>query len=361
MGYILNTNKAITACIFLLLSTVGSAQFSHRGFPEMFWFRQTTARAEGMAKAYTSLDGDFGSVFVNPAGLATSRQIEVVGTFCRDAGDFVATTDYSYFGVSIPVKSRITLALSSFQFSRQQTLTGAEKPFNNRRTVLTVAMEPFQDFYVGLNTNLLQSQPGYDRVSSTVFLDIGAVKKLRFATGGQQHWLSVGASFVNSTWDRIKLKVPGGINVLEVPAVARVGVSYHKQWPLQAAKDSFPFFRLLIQADFQDLLNSKYQTAFMAGAEGTFFDIFILRGGFFTENVDDYGLPEFNRNRVSKWTYGFGVQLPIYKWLNLPLSARVDYAALPVAKATFQPFDQSNFTSFSANLRWMGALSKVKR
>lgn len=337
------------------------AQFSHRAFPSMFWFRQTTARAEAMGKAYTSLDGDFGTVFANPAGLATAKESQYVYTHCDVVGKFNPQT-YRYMGVSVQVKRRLNLAFSSFHSSNNAPppANATRKPYQ-QRSMLTIAMEPWRNFYLGLNGNLLQFHPGYDRPSSTFFLDVGFVKKIPFATGAQKHWLNIGGSFVNSTWDKFDVKLPGGVNHYELPVIAKAGISYGTEWYNAASKDSVPILKVLLQSDYQKLLNSKFQTAFRFGAELTFFNLVSLRGGYLSEYVDNYGLPDYNASRIKKPTYGIGFQFPFHRWWQIPVAVMLDYAALPAEAYSFDPTLQRDFKSFTIGIKYMPLRTKSTR
>jgi hypothetical protein len=338
--------------IFLLAASVATAQFSHRGFPSMFFLRQTTARAEAMAKAYTSLDGDLGTVFANPAGMATAKNIQALGTHANVRSRF-GTQEYRYYGLSFHPFKRITFALSDFSFSNWDGLpTNTPKAVFERRTILTIAAELLPNLYVGVNGNLFLYHPGYDKPNSTFFADMGVTKKIQLVSGVQRHHINIGVSAINLNRSRFDVDLPGGTNSYELPFIAKAGVSYNSQWRRSQSKDTIPFIQVLLQADYQNLLNSDYLTGLRFGAEFTFFDILCVRGGYFSENLDNYGLPNSNRSRIKQTTYGMGVHLPFYKWVHLPFSVHCDYASLPFEQFSYAP-NNITFTSFTVGIKYM--------
>ena len=76
-----------------------------------------------------------------------------------------------------------------------------------------------------------------------------------------------------------------------------------------------------------------------------------LRCGYYYENIDDGGHPN-NEDQLSQFTYGLGIDIPVYKFTDYPISLQIDYTSLPQVSYGTYWSDFDNFNSFTIKLSW---------
>jgi len=106
----------------ILLPLISFGQYGDRFEPQFFLARQPSAPAEAMGKAYVSLDGDLGSIFFNPAGIATIEKIQLYTSHTPPPAYFAIKGLYLFNAFSYKIKPYFNVALSSFRFNVGKTI-----------------------------------------------------------------------------------------------------------------------------------------------------------------------------------------------------------------------------------------------
>ncbi len=109
------------------------------------------------------------------------------------------------------------------------------------------------------------------------------------------------------------------------------------------------------QFEYHDLLNSAYHTAIRTGAEFSYLEMIYVRLGSYKENKDDYGFSESNKNTLSDFTYGLGIELPIEGLTDAETSlvVKLDFAKMkqPGSSKLFDNWENFSVYNLSANWR----------
>ncbi len=117
--------------------------------------------------------------------------------------------------------------------------------------------------------------------------------------------------------------------------------------------DSLNTLRLLVLADYQLLLNSDYHSGLHTGLELRFLEMLSFRIGYFIESQYDYGLAVENESKISDFTYGLGLQIPLNKLSRIPLNIQFDYTSLAQPSYTKSQTSWDNFSTFTLRLNWI--------
>jgi hypothetical protein len=187
-----------------------------------------------------------------------------------------------------------------------------------------------------------------------------------------RHWIRLGASVRNVTGAYITLDYGGSNDPSEVlPSIGRFGTSYrirtHQGW----LHDSLASIGFIVHVEYDHVLNYDFRRGLHIGGELRFLDLLAVRVGWYSEKVEDYDLPEANKDEITDVTYGFGVNVPLGilispKW---PLTLGFDYTSLPQVPYTQGPpefpgiaeGEWDNFTTYSFRLNWaLGTMFKPK-
>jgi hypothetical protein len=116
--------------------------------------------------------------------------------------------------------------------------------------------------------------------------------------------------------------------------------------------DTVHIVKLLGQVEWQQLLNSAYRRAIRWGAEAQLYNLLSLRCGYYHETIYNFGFPDANNNKLASFTYGFGVQVPLYVLTNLPVNINIDYARLPQVSYSRVFTIWPKFTSYTVRLTY---------
>lgn len=103
----------------------------------------------------------------------------------------------------------------------------------------------------------------------------------------------------------------------------------------------------------QLLLNPKFRSGIHTGAEILIHEILAIRAGYYHEKIDNWDLPERNEDKLSAFTYGFGVQFPLHKITRIPLLIKFDYTSLPQVSHSKIYTDWDNFRTYTFSLNWV--------
>ncbi len=104
---------------------------------------------------------------------------------------------------------------------------------------------------------------------------------------------------------------------------------------------------VLVQSEYQILLNSIYSSAVKFGGEVTLCELLSLRVGYYKEKTYNYGLPEYNNSEIQSITYGLGIQIPLYRLTKMPFNINFDYTSLPQANYSKDLRGLGNFKSYT--------------
>lgn len=343
--------RLVLTALTILCITHSFGQYQFGTLPEFFFGRMPSARAEAMAKSYAAIDGDLGSIHFNPAGIATCNQIEINTSF-TPPGYYSTKGYYTFYGVSYKPNKYLQIALSRFQFNygKTQVINATKTPYSEKNTI-TIAAEPIKNILVGLNANYFVWQPGIDRTSSCLFLDVGVLKKIPiYSSRKQQQQINVGVSVSNVNFSKFYATFNTIEQTYHLPVIARYGISYITHFGKKSGADSTSLFKITALSEYQMLLNSAYGSAVKFGGEIMIFNLLSLRSGWYSEKVYDYGLPYDNKSNISALTYGLGLHLPSYLLFKLPMSLHFDFTTLPQVSSSKNDLKFNNFQTYSFRL-----------
>jgi hypothetical protein len=343
-----------TLFIFLL-PTLVFGQYKSGFLTENFFGRLPSARAEAMGQSYVSIDGDLTSIYFNPAGISTIKGLELNGSYTPPTFYLANGGFTSFFAAGCRINKYLQVAVSRFRFDWGNTPISntITEPYSERN-VLTISSQPIKNFYLGLNTNYFVWQSGVTNAATSIFFDFGAIKKFQFlqkASSG--HSFSIGTSITNLNYSTITLNWNGRASTSDLPVITRYGANYSFTLDKHLIVDTLKTLVFLMTGDYQKLLNSDYRSAYRFGGELMLFEIFSFRAGYYNEKVYDYGYPSANNNQITSFTYGFGLQLPVYKLTKIPLNINFDYTSLPQPSYSKINTTWTNFTTYSVRLNWI--------
>ncbi len=324
--------------------------------------RIPNARAEAMGKAYTSIDGDLTATLYNPAGLSNINGLEVTGGYASPFGIF-GKNYYLQAGAGYRLNQYMQFAVSSVQY-RIDNITVSDIEGNlvntgdmsTKNYTLTPASEPLQRLYVGLNMNYFLYDFVTDDQLKSVYFDLGVIRKFMLLENEfSKHTASLAISVSNLNSAKTSGEIYGTEVDEALPIIARYGANYQFALDKNLLIKDLTSLEFLAQAEYQDLWNSGYHSSLRFGGEIRLLEILALRAGYYTEQVNDYGYPEANKNEIEDFTYGFGVQVPLDKLTNIPLRINFDYASFPQTSYSKNVPDSEwdNFTAYNLKVNWM--------
>ena len=218
---------------------------------------------------------------------------------------------------------------------------------------LTLSAQVIKDLFIGLNSNILLVQLT-DKVSRTIYFDAGTIKEFILTNNAvSRHLIYVGASITNFSYSKVRFTSFQGESINNLPVIIRYGANYQFSYKNPRLNDSLKTIKSLVQVEYNDVINSSYLSSIHLGVELTIFEIYAFRAGYYMEREYDYGLQANNNSEISSFTYGFGIQLPLYKLTKLPLNIKLDLTSLPQPSysKTFTNWD--NFTTTAVQINWI--------
>ena len=345
--------RLFSVLVFSVLTITSFAQYEPGYLPEFFFGRQPNARAEAMGKSYASIDGDLGSIYFNPAGIATIKTIEI-NTSYTPPGYYLTKGYYTFYGLNYKVHKYLQIALSQFQFNlgKTQVANANTTPYTERKT-FTISSEPIKNLLVGLNTNYFIWQPGIDKTSKAIFFDFGVIKKISIHSKKRsQQMLSFGASISNVNYATTKATFNNITETYRLPVITRYGANYVSEFGKVHFIDSVSLVKILIQSEYQVLLNSIYRSGIKFGAEMMLINILSLRAGWYKEKVSDYGFPNANKDNIAAFTCGAGLYIPLHSFTKLPIDIQFDFTSLPQVSYSKDNTDLANFNTYGLRLMY---------
>jgi hypothetical protein len=353
----------ITVFFILILPAISFAQYDG-AFDLSFFNRLPSARAEAMGRGYVSVDGDMAGVFFNPASIATLNGLAVNGSFSSPYY-LLENARYSFFSAGYGINKYLSAGMSRNHFDYGEnlfltdmdgTILDSTKPFYTIYS-LTLSSQPINNLYIGFNTNYYQEEfhPTV-RVSSTVYFDFGAIKKFNLRQHKYYaHSFSAGVSIINFNLAKVKYETDytDVQHEKKLPVITRYGANYAFALDQYLLFDTLKIVEALFQLDYKMLLNSKFRSGIHTGAEILIHEMLAIRAGYYKEKIDNLGWPESNEDKLSAFTYGFGVQFPLHKITRIPLHIKFDYTSLPQVSHSKIHTDWDNFRTYTFSLNWV--------
>lgn len=343
--------KYLVLFYLFALPIITFGQYEPGYLSEFFFGRKPNARAEAMGKGYTSVDGDFGSIYFNPAGVATIKTIDIYASYTPPSF-YLTKGYYTFYGLNYKLHKYLQVAFSQFHFDYGKTIVvNANKiPYSEKNT-LTISSEPIKNLLLGFNANYFIWQPGIDKTSRTIFFDFGAIKKIKILSQKKiQKTLNFGASISNLNFSTTRAIFNGISSTYHLPVITRYGVSYELNFGKMYFIDSVNLIKILVQSEYQLLLNSEYRSGIKFGGEIQFLNLLSLRAGWYTEKVYDFGFPDANNNKIEGITYGAGLHIPLQKLTKMPIDMQFDFTSLPQVSYSKISTAWDNFKTYSLSL-----------
>jgi hypothetical protein len=353
-------NLYLTA-LLILFPILASAQYVDKNAWGLFFGRVPNARAEAMGKAYASVDGDLNATFYNPAGLSNISGLEIAGGYARPFG----IIDDSYFlhtGAGYRLNQYLQFAASNTQFTiRDLTLTdleGNELDKGNISTniyALTLASEPLERLYVGLNMNYFRFDALSASHMSAWYFDLGLIRKFMLLENEvSSHSISLAMSVTNVNSAEANGEfIDREVNEI-LPVIARYGANYSFTLNKNFLLKNHQTLAFLAQTEYQDLWNSPYHSSLRFGGEITLLELLAIRAGYYNEKIDDLGSVN-NKSEIEDFTYGFGLQIPLQKMANVPVQINFDFATFPQTRYSNNPLgaDWEKFKAYNLKIIWL--------
>lgn len=348
--------RQLTIFLLTILPTITFGQYEYGFLQETYFGRQPSARAEAMGKGYCAIDGDLTSIFFNPAGISSINGFEIDGSFsspCYLAPD----AKYSFVSLGYKINNYLTIGLSRNKFILGKDIIttdvngnsyGPYTPYNSN-SILTLSSEPVKNLFFGLNTNYFTWHP-LDKSATAIYFDFGVIKKFQFAQNKTiKHSINIGASITNLNYSKLTLNTYIG----NLPVITRYGANYQFTFDRHLLIDTLKTLGLLLQGEYKVLLNSQYNSGIHVGCEINVLEIISFRLGYYKEKEYDFNIPTYNNNEISAFTYGVGIQIPLYKLTKIPLKVSFDYTSLPQVSYSKIFTSWDNFTTYNLRLNWI--------
>lgn len=355
--------KKFLIALLILIPLFSLGQYNVGLFHPFYFGRTPNARAEAMGKAFASIDGDLNATFYNPAGLSNISDLEVTGGYASPYGS-VSDPYFLQAGAGYRLNQLLQFSVSSVQFRVDNVIFRDiegnvidEKDMSIKNYTLTLASEPVERLYVGLNMNYFLCDLAFDNPLKSVYFDLGLIRKFIISEKkASKHSASLAVSVSNLNSAKASGEVFDDVDVDEpLPIIARYGANYQFALYKNMLLPNLTTLEFLAQAEYQDLWNSGYHSSMRYGGEIRLLEILALRAGYYTEHIDDYGYPEVNKNKIEDFTYGFGVQVPVDKLTNIPLRVNFDFASFPQTTYSHNISDSEwdNFTAYNLKVNWI--------
>ena len=355
--------------LFLLLASVNinvKAQDYNGGFNvEYFFGNLPSARAEAMGKSSVAIGAGLDAQFLNPASIGNVKVREIA---LSTSAPFYALrkSNYFYAGYAQRVFPKLAVAAVLHQFNTGTTtfdigIGGKKYPYLDKpmSTNLSVAAayEILPDLLVGTNINLylwgLFKEISRDK---TVFIDFGLqYEKQIFKNSELKQNAKFGFSLINATGATLTFSSPDDLQSTQpFPIIGRFGIAYERNGKISIPKAGSGDFDFIFTIEHQNVFNYDYRTSFQLGAEAIFWKVLAVRAGFISQDNDDGGRPEFNRDKASAPTYGLGTIVPVSEMGKgkVPFDVHIDYTTIKPLDFSILFGRPTNVRTFTVRLVW---------
>lgn len=348
-------SRTILSTLLILISLTSAGEY-HNYNINFFFGRQPSARAEAMGRTMVASRDNAFSSFYNPATLFLSRGLNAAYSHA-DPYYIARKANFTFMGISCHLEKFGAVGVSRFRFSYGEDLyspIGSGNPDYEtfipvtEMYTLSYSQEIMNNLLVGLNLNYYRDELS-SRVKATGYpLDAGLLKiiPLKNEDNNRQE-MRFGLSLKNLLQSQITiLDHPENL-----PSLLQAGLAYQARFHRQDYLPGLYSLGLLIQADYQDILNDRYRSGIHAGAEISLLEILSLRLGYYSIKLDPS--PGNGKEKLTDFTYGFGVNLPFDAFVKsqFPLSLSLDITSLKQPSYIID-YEWPRFTVYSLNLQW---------
>ncbi|MDP4176176.1 MAG: PorV/PorQ family protein [Bacteroidota bacterium] len=302
--------------------------------------RTPSPKAEAMGSALASIIDNVATQYYNPAALADVNGLNFAYSYSSPYYT-LKNAGFNYWGLSCNINQRHSVALSTYSFS-----TGLQYlyPSSSRNTkqdnlatgvyTLSYSLKVTESFFLGTNFNYFYDEvpngPADKARVKTYPIDLGVLKHIPlYENNNHRQSLSIGSSIRNLNNSHVELS--GEKQWL--PSILRFAISYEYTIFKNTASELDPLSVTAI-AEYQDVLNSGFYTSIKLGGEVRLYDLISLRGGYFRESLDNTSSLN-GLDKVSRFTYGFGLYLPLQKIIDKHLPFELIFSYTSLNQASF--------------------------
>jgi hypothetical protein len=331
----MSKSKQFRILVFVLLSCNVWAQ-EYKGYGDIIFINRTPSpKAEAMGSALSSIIDNVTTQYYNPAALARVNGLNF--SYSHSSPYYtLKNAGFNYWGLSCNINQRHSVALSTYSFS-----TGLQYiyPNSSRNTkqdnlvtgvyTLSYSLRVTESFSLGANFNYfydeVPDEPADKSRVKTYPIDLGVLKQIPlYENNTRRQSLSIGSSIKNLNNSYVELA--GEKQWL--PSILRFAIAYEYTIFKNSASELDPLSMTAI-AEYQDILNSGFYTSIKLGSEIILYDLISLRCGYFKESLDNASSLN-GLDKVGRFTYGFGLQLPFQKIIDthLPFELTFSYTSL---------------------------------
>jgi hypothetical protein len=331
-------NLSLVFSLILISSVLVNAQVYRGDYQVFFDYERPDARSEAMGKTQVTLYGSPSSSLYNPASSSFSDGLNVEYTHLDQQHiEYINGAKYYTYGASFNSKKYGAVAFDLHYYDQSNPMWSDWELYNY---TLNYSYMPINDLSIGININYFRDNY-MGTLTTACYWDLGLLRRISINTETSSQDIFIGASFLNVGNNQASHTVDGFIDQasglidqrvelteeLALPSVLKVGVSYDYETKLQLS--GFKIFKIMASAEYSDMLNSGLYSYDKLGAEFTVLEALKLRLGYYKEKINgnsDNG----NKENLSEFTYGFGVNVPVQKIFNTkyPVSLQFDYASL---------------------------------
>lgn len=323
-------------------------------FEYLYFSRQPSARAEAMGRTIAATDAGAFAAFYNPAGIGSNEGL-ILSSSYSDRFYAADESNFKFIGLTYGIGKYGVIGLSMFRF-RWRVPLAEEKtiPIASLYT-LTLAGEPLHDLYVGVNLNVVRNYLGFDILGKAYPVDVGLRKIFRLPDAKvMDQMISVAASLDDLLRSKLIYDVEGSPTGRErLPQTIRIGAAYEASLgSSQIHSTKLRTLGILVQVEYQHLLNSKFRDALRGGLELKIFEMLKLRLGRYREEIDhrqSEGKPTF-----TEFTYGLGIEVPIGAFTrnHIPIRIMFDFTRLPQNSYSKNYDPWGDFTAIDFSVGW---------
>jgi len=326
-----------------------------------FLGRQPSAKAEAMGKSMvTTATGAFSS-FYNPASISQNEGL-FLSTSYATPFYLADNANYKFIGATYELGNYGVLGLSLYRFSFGESIFttsmtdpaaqgGKFTPTTSMYT-LTFSAETFKNLYLGINVNSVRDKGA--AIGKSYPIDFGLLKIFNFSKNQK---INLGASLYNITNSKILYDFNDNRDIKEaLPVSFHLGASCQLFWGNSKLNSlELNTFGILLQLEYQDLFNSKFHNGFRTGTELSLIEIIYVRFGLYREDINDHGFPAVNKNHLTDFTYGLGIEIPLDKFtrVKIPLNVKLDITTMK-QPSFIKNFDRwENFSVYNLSANWI--------
>lgn len=334
----------------------------YRGALDYFFLgRQPSAKAEAMGKSMVTTEAEAFGSFYNPASISQNAGL-LLSTSYATPYYLADNANFKFIGATYELGKYGVLGLSLYRFSFGEPIfttsmtdpTAQEDKFTPTTSMytLTFSTETFKHLYLGINFNFVRDQGAV--IGKSYPIDLGLLKIFNFSKNQK---ISLGVSLHNITNSKIVYDFNDNRDIKEaLPISFHLGAAYQLFWGNSKLNSlELNTFGILLQLEYQDLFNAKFHNGFRTGAELSFIEMLYVRFGLYREGINDYGFSDLNKNNLTDFTYGLGIEIPINKFTRtkLPLNVKLDITTMkqPSFRKDFDNWE--NFFVYNLSVNWI--------